>query len=79
MDQLMNLFTNTETPFALLFVALFIFYVRDSKAREYKQIERYDLLQQDVKKQMQDVQTDLKTMLTIWKILIDNELERRKE
>ena len=34
MDQLMNLFTNTETPFALLFVALFIFYVRDSKARE---------------------------------------------
>ena len=40
MDQLMNLFTNTETPFALLFVALFIFYVRDSKARENKQIEQ---------------------------------------
>lgn len=79
MEQFLNFFTNSETPFAILFVILFIWYVRENKAREERQVMKYDQLQDTVIKQIEEVQHDLKTMLTIWKILIENEIERRKE
>lgn len=78
MEEFLRLFVNSETPFAILFVVLFIFYVRESKAREERQIAKYDSLQDEVEKRIGEVQTDLKVMLTIWKLLIENEIERRK-
>lgn len=79
MNDILSFFTNTETPFAILFVILFIWYVRENREREKRQIQSYEKLQKVVENQIQAVQNDLKTMLTIWKILIDNELERRNE
>lgn len=79
MNDFLAFFTTSETPFAILFVILFIWYVRENKGREERQMQRYDALQKEVNSQINNVQQDLKTMLTIWKILIDNELERREE
>lgn len=79
MNEFLSFFTSSETPFAILFVILFIWYLRENKEREKRQIQSYEALQKTVESQIQNVQNDLKTMLTIWKILIDNELERRKE
>ena len=78
MNDFLAFFTTSETPFAILFVVLFIWYVRENKGREARQMESYQALQKKLETQIQKVQNDLKTMLTIWKILIDNELERRK-
>lgn len=79
MNEFLSFFTSSETPFAILFVVLFIWYVRENREREKRQIQSYEALQKVVETQIQAVQNDLKTMLTIWKILIDNELERRNE
>jgi hypothetical protein len=79
MNEFLSFFTTSETPFAILFVILFIWYMRENKQREDRQLERYDLLRKEVNEQIEAVQNDLKTMLTIWKLIIDNELERRKE
>jgi preprotein translocase subunit YajC len=79
MNDFLTFFTTSETPFAILFVILFIWYVRENKEREKRQIQSYEALQKVVETEIKAVQTDLKTMLTIWKILIDNELERREE
>lgn len=79
MQDFLAFFTNSEAPFAILFVILFIFYVRENKAREEKQLLRYEQLHDEVEKQIGEIQNDLRTMLTIWKLLIENELKRRKE
>lgn len=79
MNDFLAFFTTSETPFAILFVILFIWYVRENKEREKRQIQSYEALQKVVETEIRAVQTDLKTMLSIWKILIDNELERREE
>jgi hypothetical protein len=79
MNEFLSFFTTSETPFAILFVILFIWYVRENKGREDRQMQRYDTLQKEVNEQIGKVQHDLTIMLTIWKMLIENELERRKE
>ena len=79
MEDFIKLFIDSETPFAILFVVLFIFYVRESKSREERQVAKYDSLQNEVENQIGEVQKDLKIMLSIWKILIENEIERRKQ
>ena len=79
MNDFLAFFNSSETPFAILFVILFIWYMRENKEREKRQMQAYEALRNQVEIQIQNVQNDLKTMLTIWKILIDNELERRKE
>jgi hypothetical protein len=58
---------------------LFIFYIRESRIREARQTRKYDQLQKEIQEQIGEVRNDLKTMLTIWKVFIDKELERRKE
>jgi molybdopterin synthase catalytic subunit len=78
-NEFLTFFTNTETPFAILFVILFVWYVRENKAREERQLLHYQQLQDHVEQQIGEIQNDLKTMLTIWKLLIENEIKRRKE
>jgi hypothetical protein len=77
--EVIQLFSTSETPFALLFMILFIFYIRESRIREARQTRKYDQLQKEIQEQIGEVRNDLKTMLTIWKVFIDKELERRKE
>ena len=79
MNDFLSFFSSSETPFAILFVVLFVWYVRENKGREKRQMDKYDELQAEVNTKIDAVQNDLKTMLTIWKILIDNELERRNK
>jgi hypothetical protein len=79
MNDFLTFFMNSETPFLILFAALFWFYIRESKQREKRMEKRIDETQIRIEKQIEGVETDLKTMLTIWKILIDKELERREK
>jgi hypothetical protein len=77
--EFIRLFSTTETPFALLFMILFIFYIREARIREARQIKSNDQLHKDIENQIGEIRNDLKTMLAIWKVFIDKELERRKE
>lgn len=72
MDHLVNLFTSTETPFMLLFVVLFIFVIRENKGRE-------EYHRQALKEQLESLDHSIKTLLQVWKTLLDAEAERRKE
>lgn len=78
-SEFFRLFSTTETPFALLFMILFIFYIREARIREARQARKFDQLQKDIEDQIAEIRNDLKTMLAIWKVFIDKELERRKE
>jgi hypothetical protein len=78
-SEFIRLFSTTETPFALLFMILFIFYIRENRNREARQNRKNDQLQKDIENQIGEVRNDLKIMLTIWKVFIDKEIERRKE
>jgi hypothetical protein len=79
MEELLRIFTSSETPFLLLFVILFWWYIREAKAREKRYADQKEEDLQQIESKIQEVQQDLKIMLTIWKILIDKEIERRSK
>ena len=64
-------FIGSETPFALLFIALFFYVIKTNKDRE----QRHHALVQD---ELKALSTDLKVLISVWKILLEKELEANK-
>jgi preprotein translocase subunit YajC len=64
MDILIPFLTNTETPFFLLFVTLFVYFIRDAQKRDKTCNKQLEVMQ--------------KKQDAIYKILI-KELERKRK
>ena len=64
-------FVGTETPFAFLFMTLFFYFIKTSKDREQKHLE---IIKEDLRQQNKD----LKILIEVWKILLEKELEGKK-
>jgi hypothetical protein len=65
-------FLQTETPFMLMFGALFLYFLKTSRDREKAQEEF--LTQRIVK-----IQENMEVIIKVWKILLEKELEARKK
>jgi hypothetical protein len=67
-------FLNSETPFMLLFVALFFYVIKTNRDRE---AAMRNIIDNDLK----TLSTDLHVLMGVWKILLENEVkdERSKE
>jgi BhlA holin family len=62
-------FLNTETPFMLLFVALFFYVIKSNKDREQKMAH---IIDNDLKRMSED----LHVLMGVWKILLENEVQK---
>jgi len=73
MDVVQSLapFIGSETPFALLFVALFFYVIKTNKDREQR---HHNLVQEE----LSALSEDLKVLINVWKILLEKELEVKK-
>jgi hypothetical protein len=69
--ELLKFFINSETPFMLLFVSLFFYTVKNNKDREEKQ---HRLMTE----KLALVEEELKVLIKVWQILLEKELEARK-
>lgn len=70
--EFLTIFLKSETPFMLLFVSLFFYTVKANKDREtvqYKIIEEH----------LRSVEEEIKVLITVWKILLEKELEEREK
>lgn len=65
-------FVTTDTPFMLLFVCLFFYTVKTNKDRE----EQHHLL---IREKLALVEEELKVLIKVWQILLEKELEARKD
>jgi hypothetical protein len=65
-------FIGTETPFMLLFVALFFYVIRNNQKREERLNKRID---DDLSK----LSEDLHVLMQVWKILLEKEVQNTKE
>lgn len=66
-------FINSDTPFLLLFVALFFYVIKGNKERENR-------LTQLIDNDLKQLSADLHVLMGVWKILLEKEVdnERRK-
>jgi hypothetical protein len=64
-------FLKTETPFMLMFAMLFLYFLKTARDREVSQEEK-------VSKKIDAIQEQLDVMMKVWKILLEKELEARK-
>ena len=64
-------FIGTETPFAFLFMALFFYFIKTTKDREQRH-------QEFVKEELRLMHQDLKILIEVWQILLEKELEEKK-
>lgn len=64
-------FLKTETPFMLMFVLLFLYFIKTGRERE-KRLE--DIIDQKLSK----LQDQMEVLAKVWKILLEKELEERK-
>jgi BhlA holin family len=64
-------FAGTQTPFMLLFVALFFYFIKTARDRE---IEQNKILES----KLSAVQEDVHVLIKVWQILLEKELEERK-
>lgn len=69
--EYLKFFINTDTPFMLLFVALFFYNIKTNKDRENR---LHDLIE----KKLGDMENELNVLVEVWKILLEKELEVRK-
>lgn len=71
--EYLNPFLNSETPFMLLFVALFFYIIKSNRDREARLTQ---IIDEDLKRMSED----LHVLMGVWKILLENEVknERRK-
>lgn len=69
--EFMKLFLNSETPFMLLFVALFFYTVKNNKDRETRYHEITEA-------KLNKIDDELNVLIQVWKILLEKELEERK-
>lgn len=65
-------FLKTETPFMLMFVILFLYFIKTSRDREISQ-------DQNISKKLAQIEEQVQVMVKVWKILIEKELEERKK
>jgi hypothetical protein len=72
MNEFLAFFTSTETPFALLFIALFFYFIKTYKDRE-------DKYQTIINENLKSIREDLNILINVWKILLEQELERRNK
>jgi hypothetical protein len=66
-----NAFLNTQTPFMLMFVALFFYVIKTNRDREI--FERVDF-----KTKLDKIDEEIQVIIKVWKILLEKELEARK-
>jgi BhlA-like holin len=69
--NILDYFLKTNTPFMLLFVLLFLYFVKTSRERERRQEDMID-------KRIAEIDKELDMMMLFWKKLIEKELEARK-
>jgi hypothetical protein len=70
--DLIQQFLATESPFAFLFVLLFIFHVKTARDRENDHHKKHS-------EQLSEIKTDLKLLVTLWKTLIEEEIKKRSD
>lgn len=63
-------FLATETPFMLLFVTLFFYFIKTARDREKEQNKLME-------KHLVKIQNDIQILINVWKILLEKELEER--
>lgn len=78
MEQLLEIFTSTETPFMLLFVILFIWYVRENKKREEYYREQNENMRKIQRGELEQLDKDVKLMLQVWKTLLEKDIETER-
>jgi hypothetical protein len=71
LGEFLKYFINSETPFMLLFVSLFFYFVKANKEREAH-------LNRIIEEKLTGVQEEMKVVIKIWKILLEKELEDKK-
>jgi hypothetical protein len=71
MNEFLEFFVQTETPFLLLFVSLFFYTVKNSKDREEK-------LNKIIEERLNNVHNQMSVLIKVWQILLEKELEERK-
>lgn len=67
--EYLNPFLNSETPFMLLFVALFFYVIKGNKDREARLTQ---IIDEDLKRMSED----LHVLMGVWKILLENEVKK---
>jgi BhlA holin family len=65
-------FLTSETPFALLFVSLFFYTVKSNKEREAN-------MNAIIEKRLTAMQSDMKVMMKVWKVLLEKELNKQED
>jgi hypothetical protein len=70
--DLLKIFSTSETPFALLFIALFFYVIR----RNQKSEER---LQNLLDEKITGIDQEIKILLKVWQILLEKEIKKQKE
>lgn len=70
--DLLKIFSTSETPFALLFIALFFYVIR----RNQKSEER---LQNLLDEKINGIDQEMKILLKVWQILLEKEIKNQKE
>lgn len=65
--EYINTFLNSETPFLLLFVALFFYVIKSNKEREAR-------LQRIIDEDLKTINSDLHVLMGVWKILLEKEV-----
>ena len=64
-------FLHTDTPFMLLFVTLFFYIIKTSREREI--IQNTEMIQK-----LDKIDEELQVIIKVWKILLEKELEAKK-
>lgn len=64
-------FLNSETPFMLLFVALFFYIIKSNRDRE---IRLTQIIDNDLKRMSED----LHVLMGVWKILLENQVKENE-
>jgi hypothetical protein len=78
-QQLFEYFIRNEGPWAILFVFFFSLEYRSNKKREAVLRENIGQLNQLYSEKLEKISKDTAIMLETWKIIIENELERREK
>ena len=70
--DLLKIFSSTETPFALLFIALFFYVIRTSKGREKRLTDLID-------GKLETIHNEMQVLIKVWQILLEKEIKKRNE
>jgi hypothetical protein len=70
--DLLKIFSSTETPFALLFIALFFYVIRTNRAREKRLTDLID-------GKLTTIHNEMQILIKVWQILLEKEIKKRNE